>query len=126
MKTRIALIPFIAVAVVGLGAGLGPVAGERAAAAPAASMVVEIAPDVEVAPAPRRVALKVLPTVTVVPSREELLAARGEAPEGSVVLDAAVDRAAALARPVSAALPRARLGNPFYDFGRTRRAMATE
>jgi hypothetical protein len=126
MKTRIALIPFIAVAVVGLGAGLGPVAGDRAAAAPAPAMVVEIAPDVDSAPVARREALKVLPTVTVVPSREELLAARGEAHDGSVVLDAAVDRAAALARPVSAALPRARLGNPFYDFGRTRRALATE
>ena len=38
------------------------------------------------------------------------------------MLDAAVDQAkVAIAAPVSAALPRARLGNPFYDFGRTRR-----
>jgi hypothetical protein len=44
------------------------------------------------------------------------------------MLEAAVDQAAvAIARPVTAALPRARLGNPFYDFGRTRRAAtATE
>ena len=126
MKTRIALVPFIVLAVVGLGAGLGPVVADRPAAAPAPAMVVEIAPDVESTPVARREPMKVLPAFTVVPSREELRAARGEAGDDSVVLDAAVDRAAALARPVSAALPRARLGNPFYDFGRTRRAIATE
>jgi hypothetical protein len=126
MKTRIALILGIALAVIGLGAGLDPVTGERAATAPATAMVVEVAPEVDLAPPARRETLKVLPTVTVVPSRAERLAALGEPQDGSVMLDAAVDRAAALARPVGAALPRAALGNPFYDFGRTRRATATE
>ena len=80
MKTRIALISCVALAVVGLGAGLGPVEGADGVAA-APTMVVEIAPEVDTAPVVRRHPLKVLPTVTVVPSREELLeAGLGEEP----------------------------------------------
>jgi hypothetical protein len=72
-----------------------------------------------------------MPTLTVVPSVDDRLAAAAldaSPVQASVMLDAAVDQAkVAIAAPVSAALPRARLGNPFYDFGRTRRAAtATE
>jgi hypothetical protein len=125
MKTRIALIPIVALAVVAFGTGLsGPAATPANAAAPA-TVVVDTETDADLAPAPRRHPLKVLATVTVVPSREERLAAMGETAGDSLMLGAAVDRAVVMARPVGATLPRAQLGNPFYDFARLRRT-ATE
>lgn len=126
MKTRTALIPIVAVAVVAFGAGLsGPTATPASEAVPA-PVVVEAGADADLAPAPRRHPIKVLDTVTVVPSREERLAALGATDDESLMLGAAVDRAAVvIARPVGATLPRAQLGNPFYDFARLRRT-ATE
>jgi hypothetical protein len=129
MKTSIALFTICALTVVTLGLGLRPAGDDHAAVAatPALDSVEPVAPLA----APRTRALRVLPTLTVTPSADEMLAARGldtTPGQASVMLEAAVDQAAvAIARPVTAALPRARLGNPFYDFGRTRRAAtATE
>jgi hypothetical protein len=125
MKTRIALIPAVALAVLALGAGLsGPAAAPPSVGAPAATML-QATPEADHSQPVRRSVLKVLPTVTVVPSREERLAALGADEEPSLMFDVAVDRAAvAIARPVGAALPRAQLGNPFYDFARLRRSTA--
>lgn len=126
MKTRIALFPLVALAVIGLGAGLGrsTIVADTAAGAPVPR--IEAAPDADAAPVQRRVPLKVLPAMTVVPSREDRLAALGAGDDDSLMLEAAVDHAtAAITRPVASTLPRARLGNPFYDFARLRSA-ATE
>jgi hypothetical protein len=124
MNLRIALVPLFALVVVGLGTGLGRSTAEAGTPAPAPR--IEAAPDADVAPARRQVPLKVLPTVTVVPSREEQLAALGARDDDSLMLGTAVDQAAAvIASPVASTLPRARLGNPFYDFARLRR-IATE
>jgi hypothetical protein len=129
MKTPIALFSICALTVVALGLGAGP--ARRDAAPLAAPTAVDAIAPVAVLAAPRTAALRVMPSLTVVPSAEERLAAAAlDAPATgtSVMLEAAVDQAkVAIAAPVSAALPRARLGNPFYDFGRTRRtAAATE
>lgn len=120
MRTSIALTTICALAVITLGAGLGPVQrGMTAAPAPivAPEPTAVDAPDA----APRRHALKVLPTFTVTPEPADLaLLAAADDTEGSVILGAAVDQAAqVLAKPISGSLTRARLGNPFYDFGRT-------
>jgi hypothetical protein len=125
MRTSIALTTICALAVITLGAGLGP-AHRTVNAAPAPIVAPETtgvdAPDLT----PRRHALKVLPSITVTPDAADLAAlAAADDTEGSVVLGAAVDQAAqVLARPISGSLNRARLGNPFYDFGRTRGAPA--
>jgi hypothetical protein len=124
MRTSIALSTICALAVIALGSGLGPV-NRDSPTTPAAPLAI-VAPETAAvdAPdqAPRRHALKVLPTVTVVPEPADLAALDAtEDARGSVVLGAAVDQATqALARPIGGSLPRARLGNPFYDFGRTR------
>jgi hypothetical protein len=129
MKTPVALFTICALTVVALGLGAGP--ARRDAAPVALPTLVDASAPLAVLAAPRTQALRVMPTMTVVPSAEERLAAAAlDAPpvQASVMLEAAVDQAkVAITAPVSAALPRVRLGNPFYDFGRTRRtATATE
>jgi hypothetical protein len=126
MKTSIVLFSICALGVVALGAGYAPI--HRAAAHPGAASAVSAtaADEIPVAAAARSRVLPVLPTVTVVASRAEIAAL--DAPvdgRGSVMIDAAVDQAASvIARPINASLPRARLGNPFYDFAHGRRSTA--
>ena len=116
MSTRSAAI--LAIALIAAATRFWPAAESHAIAAPPAPIIADGEASVDAAPPSRRqYPLRVLPSFTVVPGRAEVIAARGDVAAGSSpVLDAAVDRAAVFAAPVGVALPRARLGNPFYDF----------
>jgi hypothetical protein len=117
----------LAIALIAAATRFWPAAGSREIAAPPAPIVAGGHASVDAVPPSRRQhPLHVLPSFTVVPGRDEVIAARGEADASSPVLDAAVDRAALFAAPVGVALPRARLGNPFYDFRRGHRGFPAQ
>jgi hypothetical protein len=124
MKTSIVLFSIFALGVFALGTGVRPAAGKAPALTVAAAMPYQ-APEFAVV---RRVALPVLPTVTVVPSAQDLADAYGtDLEQRSVMLDAAVGKATRALEVASPALPRVSLGNPFYDFGhRPATSTATE
>jgi|GEM_PF-3049647 len=121
MKTSIILFSICALTVIAVGAGLGP-ADPAALAAQAASVApaqVEASVPTRL-DSPRTVPMRILPTITVIASSADLAAAdAASANERSVMFEVAADSAdQAIVQPLRASLQRARLGNPFYDFGR--------
>lgn len=117
MNMRSAAI--LAIALIAAATWFWPAAGSHEIAPPPKPIVADGPVSVDALPPSRRQhPLPVLPSFTVVPGRDEVIAARGEAEGSSLVLDATVDRATVFAAPAGVALPRARLGNPFYDFRR--------
>ncbi len=122
MKTSIALFSLFALTVIAVGAGLEPANTTPTPARALAAVPAIAAPAAPTTPASKRyLPMKVMPTVTVVASSADLdRADESSGFERSVMLDAVVDSAGdALVQPLRASLPRARLGNPFYDFGRS-------
>jgi hypothetical protein len=124
MKSSIALFSLFALTVIAVGAGLEPANTTPTPARALAAVPAIAAPAAPTTPASKRyLPMKVMPTITVVASSADLDLDRAEQSAGferSVMLDAAVDSAGdALVQPLRASLPRARLGNPFYDFGRS-------
>lgn len=122
MKTSIALFSLFALTVIAVGAGLEPANTTPTPARALAAVPAIAAPAAPTTAASKRyLPMKVMPTVTVVASSADLdRADESSGFERSVMLDAVVDSAGdALVQPLRASLPRARLGNPFYDFGRS-------
>ncbi len=122
MKTSIALFSLFALTVIAVGAGLGPARTSTVpvltpAAVPAA-VEAYVQTPIE---SPRTAPMQVMPTITVVASSADLDSMDEFAEtERSVMFDAAVDSAGnVIVQPLRASLPRSRLGNPFYDFGRS-------
>ncbi len=121
MKSSIVLFSICALTVIAVGAGLGPADTEarplQAATAAPAHVQASVPTRLD---SPRTVPMRVLPTITVLASSADLAAA-DEAPatERSVMFEVAADSAdQTIVKPLRASLQRARLGNPFYDFGR--------
>ena len=121
MKTSIVLFSLCALTMIAVGAGLGPAdTAAPALRAPAAMPAVAEATAHTTGANTRTVPMKVMPTITVLASSADFDRADESADTGrSVMFDAAVDSAGdAIVQPLRAALPRARPGNPFYDFSR--------
>ena len=128
MKTSIVVFTACALSVFAIGADLR-LAGrphKSALVPPSTAIVAQQVNPVENS-ASRRTPVKVLPTVTVVADAAAIARAdAGLGDDTSVMAGTVVDAAArAIVVPDAPSLPRARLGNPFYDFGRRGSAAAT-